>query len=573
MRKPLLPLVLLAVLLGSACAQATPSPQAGGTGAFTTAKKQIVGALFAEPAGLHQELTAPRGTSTSTPGLPELYAMLDGGMTYLDGENVRRPWLADAVPSAENGLWSIQPDGRMETTWHIKSGTKWHDGNPVTAEDLLFTLEVYRDREIGLAPLPSLRMIDGIDALDPETVVVRWQRPYIDADNLFSAGITMWMLPKHILESAFRESKSNFLGLPYWREGFVGAGPFKMQQWTEGSHAVLVANEDYVLGRPRLDQIEVRFSTDRQAIKAALLAGAAQIQIGRGLNVEDILQLGSMTQDVKVQLGGALGDVLPIYPQFIDADPPIVTNLQFRRALLMAIDRQEMTETLNNGLGPVAHTWVHMDTPEGRAVEGSLVRYGYDPRAAVQLIEDLGYTRGQDGIFQARDGSQLSVQIQTHEQNSFHVPATLSVAGYWQRIGLDVTLDVLPVSRATDGKARSLRPAFQLISRGVTAPDFLSIAVPLTDNNFVGGNLARYASRPLDDLVDRYTRTIPFQERMAVLGEMVHFQGDQLSIMPLFFQGNASVLGSVHLHNVLPGCPSCGQGTIQVWNAHLWELD
>ena len=345
-----------------------------------------------------------------------------------------------------------------------------------------------------------------------------------------------------------------------------------MQQWTEGSKAVLVANEDYVLGRPRLDQIEVRFSTDRQAIKASLLAGALQIQIGRGLNVEDILQLGATTQDVKVQLGGALGDVLPIYPQFVDPDPPIGADLQLRRALLIAIDRQEMTETLNNGLGPVAHSWVHSDTPEGRAVEGSLVRYIYDPRAAVQMIEDLGYARGQDGIFQAKDGGKLSVQIQTHEQNSFHVPATLSVKGYWERIGLDVPLDVLSVSRATDVKARALRPAFQLISRGIAAPDFLSTATPLPENNFVGGNLARYSSPVLDDLVDRYTRTIPFEERMAVLGEIVRFQGEQLTIMPLFFQGNASVLGSVRLHNVLPGCPSCGQGTIQIWNAHEWEL-
>ena len=120
---------------------------------------------------------------------------------------------------------------------------------------------------------------------------------------------------------------------------------------------------------------------------------------------------------------------------------------------------------------------------------------------------------------------------------------------------------------------RALRPGFQLISRGIAAPDFLSTATPLPDNNFVGSNLARFSSRALDDLVDRYSRTIPFDERMAILGEMVHLQSDQLSIMPLFFQGNASVLGSVRLRNVLPGCPSCGSGTIQVWNAHQWEVD
>src|SRR5439155_14245981 len=158
LRNPLTLLILLAAILASACAP-SPGPQSGGSGPVTTARKQISASLFADPAGLHQELMAPRGTSTSTPGLPELYAMLDGALTYLDGENLRHPWLGEAVPSVENGLWTIHPDGRMETTWRIKPGTKWHDGNPVTADDLLFTLEVYRDREIGVPPLPSVRMI------------------------------------------------------------------------------------------------------------------------------------------------------------------------------------------------------------------------------------------------------------------------------------------------------------------------------------------------------------------------------------------------------------------------------
>src|SRR5437762_165517 len=201
MRRHVMFLILLAVLVQSACAVATPARQAGGTTDGSTARKQIVGSLFADPAGLHQELTNPRGSTGSIPGMPELYALLNGALTYLDGDNVRHPWLAEAVPSTENGLWVVHPDGRMETTWRIKSGTTWHDGSPVTAEDLLFTFEVYRDLEIGIAPLAVLRVIEGIDIRDPQTVVVRWQRPYIDADNLFSAGLTMWILPKHLLEA------------------------------------------------------------------------------------------------------------------------------------------------------------------------------------------------------------------------------------------------------------------------------------------------------------------------------------------------------------------------------------
>ncbi len=559
---------LLLTLFGSACASPSPRVSSPAAGPATLVKKQIVAAILSDPAGLHQEMSNPNPSPVSVPGLAELFVMLDGALTYLDGEYVRRPWLAEAIPSIENGLWTVFPDGRMETTWRIKPGTRWHDGTPVTADDLRFTLDVYRDRETTVYNVPNLGLVEGIEARDPQTAVVTWQQPFIDADTLFGSGVTMWLLPKHILEAPFQESKANFLSLPYWREGFVGAGPFKMQAWEPGSRATLVANDGYVLGRPRIDQIEVQFYTDRGALKAGLLAGVVQVPLStRGLAVEDALEIHDATQEVKVQLGGLLSGVLPMYPQFIDPDPPIVANLQFRRALLIAIDRQEMADTINRGLGPVAHSWVQPDRPEGRAIDGSFVRYGYDPRAATQMIEALGYLKGVDGGLQAADGTKLSVQIQTHQQNSFHVPTSLSVSDSWRRLGLDVQTDILSAAQSLDAKYRAQHPAFLLISMGpLTSPAgyFRRAAIPVQETNFTGANMARYGTAEIDGLLERYSQTIPFPERMTVLSEVVRQQTDQVLMLPLFFQGAAYVLGSARLQNVLAG---------QVWNSHLWELD
>jgi len=572
--KPMLsamPFVLMLALVGSACGPLTPPAASDIRNQPPAIKKQIVASIFSQPAGLHQELTNPTPSSGSVPGLSEFYTLLNGAISYLDSDNVRQAWFVEALPTVDNGLWQVFPDGRMETTWRLKPGIKWHDGMPMTADDLRFTVDVYRDREIETVVVPALALVMGLDVRDPLTVVVQWRGLFIGADIFFSSTsprvATMWPLPRHILEQPFQENKAGFFGLPYWREGFVGAGPFRMLEWMEGSHALLGANDEYVLGRPRVDQIEVRFFTDRGALKAALLAGAVHVHAGRGLNVEDVLQIQSNSQDVKVQLGGTLAGVLPIYPQFIDPDPPIVANVQFRRAALMAIDRQELTDALNNGLGPIAHSWVQADQPEGRAIEGRIVRYPYDPRAAMQMIEALGYSKGADGIFRAGDGTKLSIGLLTHEQNSFHVPTALSVQTHWQRLGLDVQLDILPVPRATDLRARALFPSFILLSKGVIAgPDgyFTRSAVPLPENNFFGGNASRYGSAELDGLIERYVRTIPFPERTAILGDMVHLQSDQVHMLPLFFQGGAFVLGSPRLKNVLGG---------HVWNAHLWELD
>jgi peptide/nickel transport system substrate-binding protein len=559
-------LTLMLALVVSACAPPTPQASSEAGSQPTLGKKRIVVSIFGDPAGLYQELLAPTGASGAVPGMEELFQILDGTLTYLDPDQVRQPALAEAVPTVDNGLWRVLPDGRMETTWRLKPGITWHDGTPMTANDLRFTLDVYRDRSLGVVQLPSLAAVDGIDMLDARTAMVRWQKPFIGADTLFSSGFTMLPLPSHILEQPFQESKEGFLSLLYWREAFIGAGPFKMQEWSTGSYMTLIANDSYVLGRPRLDEIEVRFFTDHGALLAGILSGAVHTFIGHGLYVEDVLQIRSSTQDVKVQLSGPLGGVAPIYPQFINPDPPIVANPQFRRALLMAIDRQEMTDVLNYGLGPVAHSWVQPDTPEGRAVEGSIVRYAYDPRAAMQMIEALGYTKGADGVLQGADGIRLSVNIQTVRLNAFNVPSVLSVSRYWQQIGLDVQTNVLPAVRVTDRQARALFPSFSLIARGALTPDatFSTRAIPVPENNFIGGNISRYGSSELDALIGRYLTTIPFQDRMAVLGDMVRYQTGQLTILPLFFAGQAFVLGPPRLKNVLGG---------EIWNAHLWDLD
>lgn len=569
MRRMMAVSLTLALLLGaSACAPASSQPGASAPASAAPTKKQIVVSIFSSPAGLHQELTNPQGTSGSVPGLGELYQIVGGGLTSLDTESVRHPWLAEAVPSVENGLWRVMPDGRMETTWRIKPGVRWHDGEALTAADLRFTVEVYRDRDLGIPAIPGLRLIDDVEVSDERTAVVRWREPFIIADTLFSSGPTMWLLPRHVLERPFQEGKDQFLGLPYWQGEFIGAGPFRMHEWVAGSSLTLVANPAYVLGRPRLDQIDVRFFTDRSAIVAGLLADALQLHVGRGLNPLDVIQIRDSTQDVKVQLGGPLGNVLPIYPQFINPDPPIVANLQFRRALLMAIDRKELTDTLNYGLGPVAHSWVPSDLPEGKAIEGRIVRYAFDPRGAARLIEALGYTRDADGVFRSADGMRLTVPIVTHRQNAFHEPSTLAVARYWKALGLEVPVEVLPVERAGDLQYRALFPSFFLISRGlpVHRPDgyFTRRAIPVAENGYRGGNVGRYGTAELDALIERYVTTIPFGERMAVLGDIVQVQTEQVTMLPLFFQGAAFILGTTRLQHVVGGL---------VWNAHLWDLE
>src|SRR5579871_2196152 len=370
---------LVALVVTSCVPGAKPSSTPSGPAAPTQvpAKKRVVASIFSDPAGVYQEMT--NRTVGSVSGLAELIQLMNTGLSYQDDANVYQPHLAEALPTVDNGLWTVFPDGRMQTTWHIKPNVAWHDGAPFTSEDLILTMQVNRDRDVGFPVLPNLDIVTSVEAPDPRTVVVNWSRPFIEAVSIFTPGVVT-PLPQHILAAPYAEDKADLFNLPFWREEYVGTGPFKLQEWIPGSHLTLMANDAYVLGRPKIDEMEIRFITEFNTIEANFRAGAIDTHIGRGFGVEQLMQLRDVP-DLNVQVGGGLlGDPIPMFPQFINTDPPIVRNVEFRRALLEAIDRQEMTDSLNYGLGPIAHTWLQPDEPEYPAIAAHIARYDYDPR-------------------------------------------------------------------------------------------------------------------------------------------------------------------------------------------------
>src|SRR5207248_6581696 len=138
-------------------------------------------------------------------------------------------------------------------------------------------------------------------------------------------------------------------------------------------------------------------------------AGAVDVTLGRSLSLDEAIQVRDRWQEGKMTL--AFAGWLVVFPQFMNPSPPVVGNLQFRRALLHAIDRQQMAETLMAGTVPAAHAFLSPSDPAYAAIESDIVRYDYDPRRAAELLEGLGFTRGADGGYRDTAGQRLGVEI------------------------------------------------------------------------------------------------------------------------------------------------------------------
>jgi peptide/nickel transport system substrate-binding protein len=558
-------LVLLAAL--TACGPATQSPSTGGrTGSEAPGRpagpKRLVAVVAGDPHTLYQKFNP----SSTVRGVEELELIVNAGMSVQDNTGIYRPQLAEAVPSLENGLWQLRPDGRMETTWNIRPDAQWHDGNPVTPQDLIFAAAVNQDRDLQITRHKGLALIESMEATGPRTIMVRWSQPYIEADHTFSAQMAL-PLPSHLLEAAYQADKSSFANLPYWTEQFVGAGPFKVKELIRGSHMILEANEHYVLGRPKLDVIEVKFIPDPNTLVANVLSDAVDLALGRGVSLEQALQVREQWRNGKAEM--ALASFVQVFPQLLSPTPAVISNPRFRQALLMGIDRQEMVDSIQSGVVPIAHVFVLVDDPDYQAIEPAVVKYAFDPRAAAQTIEQLGYSRGADGVY--RDGSNQRLEVELRATaGDLNQKTMYGVASYWQRLGLVPETIMIPPQRATDLEYRATFPGFAVQRQGgelTFLENFHSSQARTRENRFAGNNNTRYVNPEMDSIIDRYLRTIPESERHAIAREGVRHITENVVEFPLYYDTQPALIA-----NKLVGVYPAHGNTQTAWNAHEWDV-
>jgi peptide/nickel transport system substrate-binding protein len=563
-----LAITFLGLILLAACAGPSQSPAPAGGGGRAApeagAKKRVTIAIRGNPTTLSDTVNTagPGGVA----GVSELAQMVHVGLVeVVDRRVVGGLRLAEAAPTTENGLWQLFPDGRMETTWRIHPNARWHDGTPFTAEDLVFTARVEQDRELALFNSKAYDSVESIVAPDPHTITVTWRRPYINADIMFSSfGLAQ---PQHLLGRVYAEDKSSYLDQPYWTREFVGTGPFRLREWVETSHLILEAFDGYVLGRPKLDEVEVRFILDPNAQIANLLAGTVDLTMGRGISLEQAMQARDQWRDGKLDTTFAGTSWIALFPQFVNPSPPVLADVRARRALLHATDRQRLVDVFVAGLTQVAQSYVGPTQPEYPAVESSIVRYEFDPRRAAQLWDELGHTRDAEGSYRDGSGQKLSIEIRTTAGDDLRDKLLFSIVDDWRQAGIGAEALIIPRQRSDDREYRSTRPAFEIVRQPNDLSESALVRLhsseaALPENGFRGSNRTRYMNPELDALIERYLVTIPFAERLEVVRQMVHHISDQLAVMGVLYDVSPMLISN-HLQNV--------KAELDTRNAHEWD--
>jgi peptide/nickel transport system substrate-binding protein len=566
----LLSTFVFGALLVAACAP-TPSQGGEGTGraASTAAPKVLVAAINEDPKNFWDGINGGGGS-----GARQLGHMVNQYLAIIDSTGAAHPRLLAELPAVDRGTWVVTPDGKMEVTYKVRPGVTWHDGTPFTAEDIAFSFEVCRDPAIPNGNQSAVRLIEGIVAVDAQTAVATWSQTYAFADRLEHREF--FPLPKHLLDRDYRESKETLTAQSYFNREYIGTGPFKMANWEPGAFMELVANESYFLGRPKLDRVRVMFITDTNTGIANLRAGSVNIFLPTGSPDWDKLE------PVKQEwMTTGKGDVIleRVRWEFVEpqkgslAQPADLRDVRVRQALLMGINREEVSRSLQGEHGGVAHSWVLPAFTYYPRVKDAITEYPFDPRRAMALLAEVGWTPGPDGVPQ-KGGTRFQMKLLPDEARA--KLGTVIQQEWKTNLGIDGTIEVLSNVLLRDAEARNSALTGVGFNGnplgGLSAVRrFATDQTPTAANRYAGTNRGHFSNADWDDVGLRLRTALDDNARIELERELLRvFSADlpalavQYELQPIAitgFKGLVQIVGTPHTGNIM-----------HTWNVHEWEM-
>lgn len=371
---------------------------------------------------------------------------------------------------------------------------RWHDGQPVLARDVVFTFERARNLEIAPKLAGLLRHVVGVTAEGDRRVVFQFDRAY--AEQFYDATYNVAPLPSHLVprDATVANPPRGFVGAP------VGDGPFRWVRSVPGQFIELAANPDFFLGRPKVDRLFFRTAADPEARVNLLLSGEADatdnIPAPPLANIERVNAAPGLRA---VPLASPVLGYL-LFNQRDRADRskphPILSDVNVRRAIALALDRRRMVESVFGRYaevpyGPVSQLlWIRNGSP-GAA--------GPDTVQARRLLAKAGWLGRNDEGTLTRAGQPLVLTLSYPLTSEARKQMALQVQEQLRSIGIQIEVQRL------EGPVWAQRR-----SRGDFDIDFSSATQDPTPSGLTqswsctgGTNVAGYCDPGVDSLLDR----------------------------------------------------------------------
>ncbi len=396
--------------------------------------------------------------------------------------------------------WEISADG-LEIVFHLRHDVKWHDGEPFTSADVLFTYQLLIDPQTPTAYSERYKQVAEASAPDEYTFKVRYAKPLASALISWAMAIH----PKHLLEGQ-PIAESPLARAP------IGTGPFRFVEWSPGEKIVLERNEDYFEGAPYIKRIVYRIIPDLTTMFLELQSG--------GLDYMGLTPLQYARQTTAPAFVRRFNRFR--YPAFAytylgyNLHRPLFQDKLVRQALSYAINKKELVDGVLMGLGQPANgpykpgSWPH---------NPNVNSYPYNPDKAAQMLSSAGWVDSDGDGIRDKDGKPFEFTIVTNQGNDQRIKSAEIIQRRFQQVGVKVKIRVIEWASLLK---EFIHPGnFDATLMGWTVPIdpdgynvWHSSKIGTGQLNFIG-----YKNSRVDELLERGRRTLDQQQRKIIYDE------------------------------------------------------
>jgi peptide/nickel transport system substrate-binding protein len=499
MKRPLALLALAALL--SSCTQTT------GTGGTASAPSSSNGVLRVSIQQDVKNLNPLLNSNTTDVFIMFLMYM---PLIHANAKNEPVPMLATGVPTQENG--GISKDG-LTITYHLRKDAKWTDGMPVTSKDVKWSWQAIMNKNNNIISSHGYDDVKSIDTPDAYTAVVHLKKPFAPfVDTFFADSDQPYAVaPAHALSQY-----PNVNNIPFNSNPTVSDGPFKFARWVHGDHIELTANPGFFMGPPKLKGVYIEVVPDENTARNLLRTHGIDYMFEASPDnypeIKDMPGVKIIWQDVN-----------GYYDVQMNVQRPYLQDVRVRRAIAMAIDKNQIVQTSTYGTQAVA---TEDQPPFMWAYDPSVKEYPHDVQQARELLQQAGWTPGPDGFMQ-KNGHPLTLVLVSNNSNVTRSKESVLIQAELKQIGVNAQIKYFPgdVLFAPAGEGGILQGGlFDLSLAGWYAGMDPDDASQFTCANVApnGYNYDRYCSQQMDALqqtaLTHYDRPTRKQAYFAIQG-------------------------------------------------------
>ena len=477
----------------------------------------------------------------------EVSSLIFSGLLKTSSQGIWIPDLAVDVPTRQNG--GISANG-LTVTYKLRANVTWHDGMPLTAEDVKFTWRVIMDPKVNVKDRAGYDKILAIDTPDKYTVVIHFREYYPGMLSLFPA-----ILPQHILSKEPDLNKAAFNRQP------VGTGPFRFKDWHVGEAILLEAYPQYFQGKPVLAGITYKIVPDPTLLAAQLKTGEFDIfsripysqydQVKTAMNMHAVVT-PNLTWEHAV----------------FNLNSPLFQDVRIRKAIVMGLDRSAIIASALKGTGGLALA----DQPTSSwAYHSGLQMPQRNVAGAKELLVQAGWKQDEDNFFY-QNGRKLTFSLSIPSGSKTREAAAQMMAQQLKEIGVEMKIATIKKEDFLNDiiKMRNFDMAAFALTLG-SDPDnydlWNSKKIPSSANGYDGYNTAGWVNQEVDMLTLQGRSTMDQETRKQAYWRIQELIVSECPVISLYFWGNIDMVKN-NVANYQPN--PVGNGDL--WNAWQWTF-